>query len=155
AVDSFKPEWERWTSFGVSRAAALLVDGLHSTRPIEYPVDAPKDADAMFDVLTYEKGASVLRMLEQYLGVETFRAGVRDYLHTHASGNGETGDLWLALERASHQPIPAIMNGWVFQPGYPLLTVRMEGESLVITQRRFTYLPSENGPPSHYWQVPF
>lgn len=55
AVDAWKPEWKRWDSFGVSRAAAFAVDGLHSTRPIEYPVQAPKDADAMFDVLTYEK----------------------------------------------------------------------------------------------------
>jgi puromycin-sensitive aminopeptidase len=153
AVDAFKPEWQRWTSFGVSRAAALVVDGLHSTRPIEYPVEAPKDADAMFDVLTYEKGASVLRMLEQYLGVETFRAGVREYLHAHAFGNTETGDLWLALERASQQPIPQIMNCWVFQPGYPLLEVRREGDSLVLTQQRFTYLPAVNGKEQR-WHVP-
>ena len=58
----------------------MSVDGLHSTRPIEFPVAAPREADAMFDVLTYEKGASVLRMLEQYLGPEVFRAGVRQYL---------------------------------------------------------------------------
>ncbi|HKO31575.1 MAG TPA: M1 family metallopeptidase, partial [Nitrospiraceae bacterium] len=68
AVDAWKPEWKRWDSFGSARAAAFSVDGLHSTRPIEYPVQAPKDADAMFDVLTYEKGASVLRMLEQHIG---------------------------------------------------------------------------------------
>ena len=80
AVDAWKPEWQRWTTFGVSRSAALSVDGLHSTRPIEFPVEAPKDADAMFDVLTYEKGASVLRMLEQYIGPTVFRDGVRRYL---------------------------------------------------------------------------
>jgi puromycin-sensitive aminopeptidase len=153
AVDAFKPEWQRWTSFGVSRAAALVVDGLHSTRPIEFPVEAPKDADAMFDVLTYEKGASVLRMMEQYLGVETFRAGVRDYLHKHAFGNTETGDLWQALGRASSQPIPEIMDGWVFQPGYPLLTARLEGNALVLRQQRFTYLPAADGQQQR-WQVP-
>src|SRR5205085_3218865 len=53
AVDAWKPEWHRWTTFGVSRSAALTVDGLQSTRPIEYPVAAPRDAEAMFDVLTY------------------------------------------------------------------------------------------------------
>ncbi|MGH7147737.1 MAG: M1 family metallopeptidase, partial [Nitrospiraceae bacterium] len=79
AVDAWKPEWKRWDSFGISRAAAFSVDGLHSTRPIEYPVQAPKDAEAMFDVLTYEKGASVLRMLEQHIGPTVFRDGVRDY----------------------------------------------------------------------------
>src|SRR5438093_914059 len=84
AIDAWKPEWKRWVTFGVSRAAALVVDGLHSTRPIEFPVLAPRDADAMFDVLTYEKGASVLRMLEQYLGADVFRDGVRAYLTQRA-----------------------------------------------------------------------
>ena len=74
-VDAWKPEWERWTAFGVSRAAALSVDGLVSTRPIEFPVAAPKEAEAMFDVLTYEKGASVLRMLEQHIGPTVFPRG--------------------------------------------------------------------------------
>ena len=81
----------------MSRAAAMGVDGLHSTRPIEFAVRAPRDAEAMFDVLTYEKGGSVLRMLEQYLGAEVFRDGVRRYLERHAFGNAETADLWKAL----------------------------------------------------------
>src|SRR4029077_15893026 len=62
AVDVWKPQWRRWGSFGISRGAGLVVDGLNSTRPIEFPVASPQDADAMFDVLTYQKGASVLRM---------------------------------------------------------------------------------------------
>src|SRR6516225_9649772 len=109
AVDAWKPDWQRWTTFGVSRSAALSVDGLHSTRPIEYPVAAPRDADAMFDVLTYEKGASVLRMMEQYIGPEVFRAGVRAYLDRHAYGNTETADLWESLGGSAHLPIPAMM----------------------------------------------
>jgi puromycin-sensitive aminopeptidase len=153
AVDAFKPEWQRWTSFGVSRAAALVVDGLRSSRPIEYPVEAPSDADAMFDVLTYEKGASVLRMVEQYLGIETFRAGVHDYLHKHAFGNTETSDLWLALGRASNQPIQEIMDGWVFKPGYPLVSARLDGDALVLSQQRFTYLPAD-GVAVLSWHVP-
>src|SRR5499427_9442803 len=127
AVDAWKPEWKRWDTFSVSRAAAFSVDGLHSTRPIEYPVRAPKDAEAMFDVLTYEKGASVLRMLEQHLGAEVFRAGVRLYLQRHAYRNTQTEDLWNALGAASRQPIPAVLDGWIFQPGYPLLSVDRAG----------------------------
>ncbi len=160
AVDAWKPEWQRWTTFGVSRSAALLVDGLHSTRPIEFPVAAPKDADAMFDVLTYEKGASVLRMMEQYLGADVFRAGVRRYLEKHKFANTETGDLWEALGEAARQPIPAIMDGWVFRAGYPLVSARLDGNQLVLSQQRFTYLPQ---PPAgekpsadagSEWQVP-
>jgi puromycin-sensitive aminopeptidase len=152
AVDSWKPEWKRWDSFGVSRAAAFSVDGLHSTRPIEYPVQAPKEAEAMFDVLTYEKGASVLRMLEQHLGPTVFRDGVRDYLHAHAYGNADTKDLWVSLGKIAKQPVPELMDGWIFQPGYPLITAELrDGEELVITQQRFTYLPN---PSPGTWQIP-
>jgi puromycin-sensitive aminopeptidase len=160
AVDAWKPHWQRWTTFGASRSAALSVDGLYSTRPIEYPVTAPKDADAMFDVLTYEKGASVLRMMEQYLGADVFRAGVRLYLERHKFANTETGDLWEALGEASRQPIPAIMDGWVFRAGYPLVRARLDGDQLVLSQQRFTYLPQPppgeepSGDAGTEWQVP-
>jgi puromycin-sensitive aminopeptidase len=160
AVDAWKPEWRRWTTFGVSRAAAFGVDALWSTRPIEFPVRAPRDADAMFDVLTYEKGASVLRMLEQYLGPDVFRAGVRDYLQAHAHDNADTGDLWAALGQASGSPIPEVMDGWIFRPGFPLVTVRRDGDDLVLAQQRFTYLPappdfvSGQAPRDQRWQVP-
>ncbi len=157
AVDAWKPEWKRWDSFGISRAAAFSVDGLHSTRPIEYPVQAPKDADAMFDVLTYEKGASVLRMLEQHIGPTVFRDGVRDYLHTHAYGNADTNDLWVSLGKIAKQPVPELMNGWIFQPGFPLVTVTVSPSSeLTITQQRFSYLSDEQSGRSQdqRWQIP-
>ena len=154
AVDAWKPEWKRWNTFGVSRAAAFSVDGLHSTRPIEYPVRAPKDADAMFDVLTYEKGASVLRMLEQHIGPTVFRDGVRDYLRTHAYGNADTKDLWVSLGHAAKQPVPGLMDGWIFQPGYPLVTAHMAGDTeLVLSQQRFAYLPHDKSSEQR-WQIP-
>ncbi|MCC6141180.1 MAG: M1 family metallopeptidase [Nitrospira sp.] len=154
AVDAWKPEWKRWDAFGVSRAAAFSVDGLLSTRPIEYPVRAPKDADAMFDVLTYEKGASVLRMLEQHIGPAVFREGVRRYLRAHAYGNADTKDLWVALGQAAKQAVPELMDGWIFQPGYPLVTVRQDSETeLVLSQQRFTYLASSESTEPR-WQIP-
>ena len=152
AVDAWKPEWKRWDSFGASRGAAFAVDGLHSTRPIEFPVREPKDAEAMFDVLTYEKGASVLRMLEQHIGPTVFRDGVREYLRTHAYGNADTNDLWVSIGKASNQAVPDLMNGWIFQPGYPLVTAELTTQcELVLSQQRFSYLPD---PPPATWQVP-
>ncbi|MDF2458334.1 MAG: putative Peptidase rane alanine aminopeptidase [Nitrospira sp.] len=152
AVDTWKPEWKRWDAFGASRGAAFAVDGLHSTRPIEFPVRAPKDAEAMFDVLTYEKGASVLRMLEQHIGPTVFRDGVREYLRTHAYGNADTKDLWVSIGKASNQAVPDLMDGWIFQPGYPLVTAELTQQSeLVLSQQRFSYLPD---PPPATWQVP-
>jgi puromycin-sensitive aminopeptidase len=108
----------------------------------------------MFDVLTYEKGASVLRMLEQYLGPPVFRDGVRDYLRTHAYGNADTKDLWVALGKAAQQPVPELMDGWIFQPGYPLVSARMAGDrELVLTQQRFSYLPHHEST-DQLWQIP-
>ena len=77
AVDAWKPEWRRWESFSVSRAAAMAIDALKDTRSIEYTVLSPEDCRSMFDILTYEKGASVLRMLEQYLGATFSRRDSR------------------------------------------------------------------------------
>jgi puromycin-sensitive aminopeptidase len=153
AVDAWKPEWQRWTSFAVSRAAALLVDGLKSTRPIEFPVRLPEEAAGMFDILTYEKGASVLRMLEQYLGAEVFRKGISLYLRKHEYDNAETTDLWDAIEESSHQPARALMDSWVFQPGYPLITVRAAHQELILSQQLFRYLP-DGADRERRWQVP-
>ncbi|MDR4470892.1 MAG: M1 family metallopeptidase, partial [Nitrospira sp.] len=153
AVDAWKPEWKRWETFSVARAAAFSVDGLVSTRPIEFPVRAPKDAEAMFDVLTYEKGASVLRMLEQYIGPNVFRDGVRQYLRTHAYGNADTKDLWEAIGAVAHQPVPELMNGWIFQPGFPLVMATVNGQTLTLSQRRFTYLRQESSS-EDLWHIP-
>ena len=153
AVDAWKPEWKRWESFAVARGAAFSVDGLVSTRPIEYPVRAPKDADAMFDILTYEKGASVLRMLEQHIGPTIFRDGVRQYLRTHAYGNADTKDLWTALGAVARQPVPELMDGWIFQPGFPLVTAEVQGNQLRLSQRRFTYI-TEASTAGQLWHIP-
>jgi puromycin-sensitive aminopeptidase len=161
STDDFNPDWDVWTGFGLGKAAALATDGLRNTRPIEYPVEEPQDADAMFDVLTYQKGGAVLRMLEQYLGPDTFRAGVRRYLKTHAYANTETTDLWDAIEAVSGEPVRAVMDSWIFQGGYPLLSVRPEGDrSVTLTQRRFLYQPEalstgdESKEPGARWGVP-
>jgi puromycin-sensitive aminopeptidase len=153
AVDAWKPEWRRWDSFTVSRAAAMQVDGLKSTRPIEFPVAKPEEAAGMFDVLTYEKGASVLRMLEQYLGAEAFRDGIRSYLRRHEYANAETTDLWDALEDSTSHPARALMDTWIFQAGYPLISVERDGRSLVLSQRIFRYLQEGDGPERN-WHVP-
>jgi puromycin-sensitive aminopeptidase len=134
-TNAFRPQWKMWVSFGVDRDAALQIDGLHSTRPIEYEVISPDDTRGMFDILTYEKGGSVLRMLEQYLGEETFRDGIRNYLVKHSYANTVTTDLWDALEETSGQPVRAMMNTWILQGGHPLVTL----ENGTLSQQPFAY----------------
>jgi puromycin-sensitive aminopeptidase len=153
AVDAWRPDWRRWDSFTISRAAAMQVDGLKSTRPIEFPVERPEEAAGMFDVLTYEKGASVLRMLEQYLGADAFRDGIRVYLKRHQYGNAETTDLWDALENSTEQPVRTLMDSWIFQPGYPLITVEKHGRGVRLSQQIFRYL-QDGSISDQRWYVP-
>ena len=155
AVDAWKPNWKRWESFGVSRGAAMAIDALKSTRSIEYTVLSPEDCRSMFDVLTYEKGAAVLRMLEQFLGAEVFRKGISGYLKKHQYNNTETGDLWDALEAASGQPVRSMMDTWIFQQGFPVVSAAptADGRGLKIVQRRFFFAPPEN-PEPQLWHLP-
>ncbi len=159
ACDAFRPEWERWTSFGLERSTAFDTDSLDSTRPVEYEVRSPADAEGMFDAITYEKGGALLRMLEQYLGEQRFRDGIRHYLRTHRYGNTETSDLWDALETTTGEPVRRLMDSWIWQPGYPLVSATLAstegGADLVLTQRRFRF---ESPPPESAgeatWVVP-
>jgi len=157
ATDAFAPQWKMWTSFGLDRTAAFEVDSLHSTRTVEFPVESPADADGMFDVLTYQKGGALLRMLEQYLGPDRFRAGVSHYLKTHSYGNTETGDLWDAIEHVvstdsgENVPVRRLMDSWIWQSGYPLVSARIDNNELVLSQRQFTF---DNNPNATLWVVP-
>jgi len=150
-TDHFRPEWKKWVGFNPSRDMAFTVDGQHSTRPIEYEVISPNDCRGMFDILTYVKGCSILRMLEQFLGEETFRDGIRIYLKRHAYANTVTADLWAALEEASSLPVGQIMDTWIYQGGYPLISV----EDGVLTQQPFAYAESTGTSAiGSIWQVP-
>jgi puromycin-sensitive aminopeptidase len=139
-VDAFRPEWHRWVGFGIEREQAMDVDALHSTRPVEYPVGPPEEAQSMFDVITYQKGGSVLRMLEQYLGGEVFAKGVGTYLREHAYSNTETADLWDALESVSGERVTSMMESWIFQSGFPMVSlVDIDDHEMMLSAMRFFY----------------
>jgi puromycin-sensitive aminopeptidase len=142
-TDAFRPEWQRWTDFGLARSAAFDTDSLSTTRAIEYEVVTAADAEGMFDVLTYEKGASVVRMLQQYLGEDRFQAGIRLYLNTHQFSNTETTDLWDAIEEATGEPVRQIMDSWIFHPGHPVISIAAteDGAALELRQDRFSFAP--------------
>ncbi|MHB8189283.1 MAG: M1 family metallopeptidase [Ferrimicrobium sp.] len=157
ATDAYRPSWKRWESFGVSRVAALGVDSLSWTRPIEYEVVAPADAENMFDLLTYEKGGSVLKMAEVFLGLDIFRTGIKRYLTKHAHGNAETNDLWHALEEASSKPVAEIMNTWILQGGHPVVSVESLPDGVRITQSPFRLLNRDTDPIGEIgssWEIP-
>ena len=153
AVDAFRPEWKRWLEFAAAeRPWAFKTDELAGTRPVEFEVRSPSQAEGMFDGITYGKGSAVLRMMEKYLGEEPFRAGVEGYLRRHAYGNTETSDLWESLDESSGRPVGQIMDTWILQGGYPQLTVRIEDGGVSLEQGRFLLIPDPADTRS--WKVP-
>ncbi len=151
ACEAFRPAWKRWETFSLDRTAAFEVDSLATTRPVEFEVVSPADADGMFDILTYEKGGSLLRMLEQYLGEERFREGIRHYLTLHSYANTETGDLWDAIEHVTGEPVRRIMDSWIWQGGFPLVSASLDGDRLVLRQERFRFAAEAD---DTRWAVP-
>ena len=151
ACDAFKADWGRWLTFGIERTVAFETDSLAATRSVEFEVNSPSDAEGMFDVLTYQKGGALLRMLEQHLGEDRFREGVRHYLRTHAYGNTETSDLWDALETTSGEPVRNTMDSWIWQPGYPVVSASFANGELVLRQRKFSF---SDGVDDTTWMIP-
>ena len=166
AVDWLFPDWEMWTQFvNMDTNRALSLDGLKNSHPIEQEVKNPAEVSQLFDAISYSKGASVIRMLEQFLGPETFRQGLNRYLSNNMYANARTQDLWSALEEESGQPVTSIMDSWVKQMGYPVLQVDSERAEehleLSISQERFVYdrplgpgSAEDAGFDPEVWQVP-
>jgi puromycin-sensitive aminopeptidase len=158
-VDEWKPEWQMWLDFEHHRAAAFSLDALRNTHPIYTTVRSPEEATENFDVITYEKGASVVRMLERWLGAPTFRKGVRRYIRRHREANARAQDLWKALEEASGRPVAPVVRSWIERPGFPLVEAKRADRAgkarLDVRQDRFFASPRlavPNGEPP--WPVP-
>ncbi|TRY69055.1 hypothetical protein TCAL_04130 [Tigriopus californicus] len=121
-VDHLFPEWNFWTQFITDTLnPALELDCLDNSHPIEVKVENPAQIDEIFDLISYNKGASIIRMLFNWIGETNFRRGMKAYLDRHAYGNATTEDLWKALEEASGSPVGTVMSTWTQKKGYPLI----------------------------------
>ncbi len=158
----FNPQWEVWLRrniprnpmrrTGIAKEQAMEGDVRKTTHSIQQPVVNEAEANSAFDDITYLKGQSFIRMLENYLGEETFRAGIRRYISDHKYSNATTADLWKALADASGKPIEEIATSWVHQPGFPLITVTRAGDHIQLKQERMTVNFKE--PASVTWPIP-
>jgi puromycin-sensitive aminopeptidase len=144
-VDDWRPEWRMWLDFDKGKAAALALDALDSTHPIRSEVRTVAEATEAFDLITYEKGGAVLRMIEGWLGAPQFREGIRLYMRRHARGNAVADDLWGALAEASSLPVVELANAWIRQLGHPVVRVERRGRTLAVSQRRFFSDPAAAG----------
>lgn len=154
AVDSLFPEWKMWTQFVVDeQQQALKLDALEHTHPVEVRVNHPDEIRTIFDAISYSKGASIIHMLNNYLGANIFKAGLSYYLKKHSYSNTTTDDLWNALEEVSHKPVKKFMHAWTNKPGFPILDVKIEQKTVSIRQDRFVTNPKNSVSDSTVWPV--
>jgi len=136
------PEMDIWTQFvSDTLIPALELDALKNSHPIEVEVGHPCEVEEIFDSISYNKGASVIRMLHDYIGNDAFKQGMKHYLTTHSYKNTQTEDLWASLETASGKPVGKVMTTWTSQMGFPLIHVESRIEPgkkiLTLTQEKF------------------
>ena len=106
-----------------SRERALRLDAGPATHPVVQTVDSVDAANQAFDSIAYSKGSAVVRMLEDTLGEEGFRAGIRRYIKRYAYGNAATDQLWAELAAAAGEPVIDIAHDFTLQAGVPLVSV--------------------------------
>uniref|UniRef100_A0A8V0XA92 Aminopeptidase n=1 Tax=Gallus gallus TaxID=9031 RepID=A0A8V0XA92_CHICK len=131
-------------------------DSLLSSHPIVVDVSTPAEITSVFDGISYSKGASILRMLQDWITPELFQKGCQAYLKNHYFQNAKTQHFWEALEMASNKPVREVMDTWTRQMGYPVLEM---GSNSVLTQKRFLLDPNADAsdPPSdlgYKWNIP-
>ena len=152
------PDWKWWEARDRDRESAMAADGQPNSHAIQQHVTDELQAANSFDPqITYDKGQSVLRMVEAYLGPDTFRAGIQTYLKAHAYSNATSADLWNGLSKASGRDVGAIVSGWTEQAGFPVVSVAASrtadgGRTITLSQKRF--LLQGTGPVNPHWSIP-
>ncbi|MDA8142222.1 MAG: M1 family metallopeptidase [Desulfobacteraceae bacterium] len=151
-VAHYHPDWGIWDQFlHTETATALVRDGLRDTIAIEIPGGEHVVINSSTAPIIYNKGGSILRMIQGFIGPEAYQQGVRGYLRQHQYACAESRHLWEAFEEASAQPISAMMQNWIGQAGHPLVSVDRRGDRLTLSQQRFTYLELDS---EQTWQIP-
>lgn len=154
AVDNLFPDWKVWTQFIVDdQSIGFKQDSLEHTHPISVTINHPDEIRTIFDAISYDKGAGVLHMLQNYLGADDFRDGLRLYLKKHAYGNTESTDLWAAWEQASGKPVGEFMTAWTTKEGYPIVQATITGDKPSLKQERF-YLNPTAKKQVETWPIP-
>jgi tricorn protease interacting factor F2/3 len=151
-ADRIYPEWKMFDYFMLSRMeGALNGDSLEGSHPIDVEVKDPDSISEIFDEISYGKGGSILRMIENYVGSEAFRKGIGTYLKDNSYGNAEGADLWNSIAKYSGGNISKIMESWIKRMGYPVITVSRNGSRLHMKQERYLLSSSRKEEP---WPIP-
>lgn len=154
AVDALYPEWNIWRDFASSETImALNRDSLDGVQSVHVPVHHPDEISTLFDgAIVYAKGARLLRMLQHYVGDEDFGKGLKSYFKKYAYQNTVGNQLWDELSNASGKDIAHLMNTWISQPGFPVVSVMPHGDNSVLEQEQFFVGPHEES--ERLWPIP-
>ena len=150
------PDWNVDVDEAQENQTALALDSLKSTRPIHSDVTTPAQIDEAFDAIAYQKGAAVLRMVESYVGAETFKKGINAYLQAHAYGNATSEDFWKSIAATSGKPVERILPTFVNQPGVPLLDVSIAcaNNQTAVTLKQQRFFVDASHTEGGRWQIP-
>jgi len=154
AIDALHPEWNVWLDFATLESiSALRRDSLDGVQAVQVDVHHPDEISTLFDAsIVYAKGARLLRMLQNYIGHEAFQTGLKEYFATYAYKNTEGNDLWDKLAQASGKDITDFMNTWISQPGFPVVFVTKQDDTLTLTQQQFFIGPHTAS--TTLWPIP-
>lgn len=153
-VDKLYPKWAMWDQFADDTVnTALRLDSLKSTHPIDVDVKSPAQVREIFDAISYDKGGSILQMIERIVGEPAFRRGLRVYLKKYAYSNATGTDLWRAIGKSANENLAPFVHSWIRQSGYPLLDVKPHRNGLSLTQSRF-YLAPPKRRNTQTWKIP-
>jgi cytosol alanyl aminopeptidase len=158
-VETFRPDWGAPQERTASMQRAMNADRLLSARRIRQPIYSEGDIKTAFDAITYQKGAAVIRMFEEYVGEERFRKGVQTYLRDHADGNATAKEFLAAISNASDKDVTTSFSTFLDQGGLPLVAVKVSCDAgkgrADLTQARYVPLgASQTPPPPQVWQIP-
>ena len=154
SVDAIEPSWKIFEDFQTSGAPyALKRDATDGVQSVHVEVKHPDEINTLFDgAIVYAKGSRLMHMLRRWLGDDAFRKGLGAYFEKHQYGNTIGRDLWDALSQASGRDVAAFMDAWLEQPGYPVVTAKVENDCLILTQKQFFI--GEHEDKGRLWQVP-
>ncbi len=155
SVDAIHPDWHIWELFQTTEAPmALQRDATDGVQPVHVAVNNPAEIDSIFDsAIVYAKGSRMLVMVRALLGDDALRKGLKNYFAAHKYHNAKGSDLWQALGEASGLDIGKIMNSWLEQPGYPVVTAAVDDQGqLVLSQKQFFI--GDGVDQVRTWQIP-
>uniref|UniRef100_A0A182P2X3 glutamyl aminopeptidase n=1 Tax=Anopheles epiroticus TaxID=199890 RepID=A0A182P2X3_9DIPT len=159
-MDAAYPDWGIEEQFIIDDLHGVLnLDATLGSHPIVMPVENPNQITEIFDTITYSKGASVIRMLEDFVRPTVFQQGVTRYLEKLAFGNSVSEDLMRELDELfTEVSVTAVMDTFTKQKGLPVVTVSETALQYVLRQQRFLAdkdaNETEESPYGYRWYIP-